>query len=127
MKNIKGFTLIELIGVIFILAIILLIVVPIINDNITKSKSNLSVEQIRQIESAARQWGMNNLSIKNNKPVNSVGTEINHITIGDLQKSGNLDDKAIIDAKTKKEANPETKICITYSDNQFVYEFEGDC
>lgn len=123
----KGFTLIELVGVIFILAIILLIVVPIINDNITKSKSNLSSEQIRQIESAARQWGMNNLSLKDNKPVNSIGSEIQFITISDLQKSGNLDDKAIIDPKTKKEANPETKICITYADNQFNYEFEGDC
>ncbi len=127
MKNKKGFTLIELVGVIFILAIILLIVVPIINDNITKSKSNLSTEQIRQIESAARQWGMGNLSIKDNKPVNSNGNEISFITISDLQKSGNLEDKAIIDAKTKKEANPDTKICITYSDNQFNYEFEGDC
>jgi len=39
------------------------------------------------------------LSRKDNKPVNSNGNEISFITISDLQKSGNLEDKAIIDAK----------------------------
>lgn len=117
----KGFTLIELIAVIFILALILLIVVPIVNDNITKSKINLSEEQIRQIEMAARQWGTDKLSIKDGAPSE------HSVTIRTLQKDGYLDDKGIIDAKTKKEVPLTTKVCITYESNQFIYEFKGDC
>lgn len=121
MKKTKGFTLIELIAVIFILALILLIVVPIINDNISKSKLNLSEEQIRQIETSARQWGIDNLTVKDGASSESF------VTIRTLQKEGYLDDKGIIDAKTKEEVPLSTKICITYESNQFVYEYKGEC
>lgn len=123
----KGFTLIELVAVIFILALILLIVVPIINDQITKSKGNLSSEQIRQIESAARQWGLDTLNIENNNPVDKNGNVVSSVTIRELQKTGYLDDKSIIDAKTKEEIELGTKVCVSYEDNQFVYEYKGSC
>jgi len=121
----RGFTLIELVAVIFLLGMILIIVVPIINDNLMESKSNLSTEQIRQIESAARQWGVDNLSIQESKPVDMNGNEVSEVTIRTLQTKGYLDDKAIIDAKTKEEISYTYKVCISYEDNQFVYEYKG--
>lgn len=127
MRNKKGFTLIELIAVVFILALILLIVVPIINDQLTKSKGNLNAEQTRQLETAARQWGLDNLIINGDKPSDKNGNEVSFVTIRELQKTGYLDDKSVVDAKTKEELDLATKICITYEDNQFVYEYGGAC
>ena len=126
MKNKKGFTLIELIAVIFILALIVVIVVPMINDNINKSKVNVSNEQVRQIEDAAKQWGLDNVVYKDGK-LTDGNKVINSVTIRTLQKDGYLDDKGIIDAKTKKEIPSSTKVCITYSSNQYNYEFKGAC
>lgn len=121
----KGFTLIELVAVIFILGAILIIVIPIVNDSITESKTSLSAEQIRQIESAARQWGVDNLSMQANTPVDINGNEVSEITIRKLQTTGYLDDKAIIDAESKEELSYSHKVCISYEDNQFVYEYKG--
>lgn len=123
----KGFTLIELIAVIFILALVMLIVTPIINDNILKSKTNLNTEQIRQIESSARQWGVDNLIIKENKPALKNGTSISSVSVRDLQTSGYLDDKTIVNILTKEELGDDKKVCITYENNQFIYEYEGGC
>jgi type IV pilus assembly protein PilA len=119
MKN--GFTLIELLAVIFLLSLILIIVMPVMNDTINKSKTNLSDEQITEIEFAAKQWGLDNLSLTDGSP------NYNYVTIKELQNSGYLDDKSIISTKTKEEIPYDTKVCITYDDNQYIYEFKGDC
>ena len=121
----RGFTLIELVAVIFILGAILIIVVPIVNDSITESKVSLSSEQVRQIESAARQWGVDNLVIQNDKPVDKKENEVSEVTIKTLKSEGYLDDKAIIDAKTKEEIINSYKVCVEYRDHQFVYEYKG--
>lgn len=123
----KGFTLIELIAVIFLLALIMLIVTPIINDNILKSKTNLNSEQIRQVEDSARQWGIDNLIIKEEKPALKNGTIITKVSIRDLQTSGYLDDKTIVNILTKEDISESVNVCITYENNQFVYEYDGSC
>lgn len=63
MKNKKGFTLIELMAVITILVILSLIIVPIIDKNIKKSKENMYNIQIDNIRIAAKNYYSDNISL----------------------------------------------------------------
>lgn len=118
----KGFTLIELIAVIIILALIMLIVVPSINDDITNSKINLNREQIKQIENAARQWGLEHLIVDNNNEPSP-----HYVTIDQLKQSGYLNDEEVFDIKSNEPISQDAKICIFYNKQQFVYDFNGNC
>lgn len=85
MKNNKGFTLIELMAVIIILAVIGLIVFPTAIDSINNSKEKLYKEQVKRILDAADSWASNNDSKLSS---NDGGAII--ITIDQLQKAGLL-------------------------------------
>ena len=120
--NKEGFTLIEIIAVIAVLALILLIIVPSVNNILKNSKKNLNDEQIAQIESAASNWGATNLYLKEDgKPSQ------NSVTIDTLRKTGYLEDKTVKSLIENEELSNETKICITYSKNQYIYELDGEC
>ena len=122
----KGFTLIELLAVIIILGIILLIIVPNVAGILNRSQERLNEEQIREIESAAKQWGLRNLNIKNNKPYKG-GNVISYVTIDTLQKEGFLENKDVRDLTDNSDVSLNTKICVSYDNNQFIYEYGGDC
>ena len=122
----KGFTLVELLAVIIILGIILLIIVPNVAGILNRSQERLNEEQIREIESAAKQWGLRNLSIKNNKPYKGDNV-ISNVTIDTLQKEGFLENKDVRDLTDNSDVSLNTKICISYDNNQFIYEYGGDC
>lgn len=115
----NGFTLVELIAVIVILALILLIVTPNVIGTLNRSKARLNETQKQQVISAARNWGMKNVTLEGNAPSKSS------VTISELQKSGYLEDKDIEDLVTKNNI-ANTKICITYENYQFVYTYEGE-
>lgn len=122
----KGFTLVELLAVIIILGIILLIIVPNVAGILNRSQERLNEEQIREIESAAKQWGLRNLNIKNNKPYKGDNV-ISYVTIDTLQKEGFLENKDVRDLTDNSDVSLNTKICISYDNNQFIYEYGGDC
>lgn len=122
----KGFTLVELLAVIIILGIILLIIVPNVAGILNRSQERLNEEQIREIESAAKQWGLRNLNIKNNKPYRGDNV-ISYVTIDTLQKEGFLENKDVRDLTDNSDVSLNTKICISYDNNQFIYEYGGDC
>ena len=118
----KGFTLIELIAVIAILALLLLIVVPSVNGILNRSRENLNDEQVAQIENAARTWGLDNLYLKEDGTPSQ-----NYVTIATLRNTGFLEDKTVKSLVENKELANDTKICITYDKNQYVYTLKGDC
>ena len=122
----KGFTLIELLAVIIILGLVLLIVVPNVTKILNRSQTRLNTEQKAAVENAARQWGVSNLIYADGK-ITYNGEEKNYVTIDELQTSGFLEDKEIQDMTDREKLEGDTKVCITYKNNQFIYEFDGEC
>ena len=58
--NKKGFTLIEMIGVVIILSLIILIITPNISESLKSSRNRAYQVQIDEIESASRSWSIYN-------------------------------------------------------------------
>ncbi|MBR2840580.1 MAG: prepilin-type N-terminal cleavage/methylation domain-containing protein [Bacilli bacterium] len=117
----KGFTLIELLAVIVILGLIALITVPIVLDSLNSTKSELSKEQVRQIEAAARIWGTKNL--------NDDSIE-KSITIRFLIDNNLLEDKDYKNIDLNSSSFENAGVCIYYNNNQFVYTYKknvGEC
>ncbi len=62
MKKNKGFTLVELLAVIVILAIVSLIAVPSVNGLLRKNRTNMFCKKVESIEAAAKYYAQDNLS-----------------------------------------------------------------
>lgn len=62
--NKKGFTLIELLAVITILVILSLVIIPIVDSNIRRSKQDMYNIQIENIRMAAVNYFTNNMSMR---------------------------------------------------------------
>ena len=77
MKKKRGFTLVELLAVLVIIAVILLLIAPQILKKINDSKSSLYDTQMEEIKKAARVY-MSNLNIDNTIT----------ISLGELKKAG---------------------------------------
>ncbi|MCI8778972.1 MAG: prepilin-type N-terminal cleavage/methylation domain-containing protein [Bacilli bacterium] len=115
MKKNKGFTLIEIMAVIVILAVIALIVVPLVTGSIKDSKQKLYETQLENIKSGAKSY-MINLDLPNKEPIT--------ITLDDLQKKG-LVDKDIKNPITDEKFNKCMLIQIKKtSDKEDIYEYE---
>ncbi len=102
--NKKGFTLIELMGIIIILSLISLLVIPTIDKSIKLFKENAYNNQIANIKLAAKNWGTDNLY----KFTFKEG-DIITISLGQLQMESYVED----DLK-----NPKTDI--PFGDNMLI-------
>ena len=87
----NGFTFIEILGVITVLALISVIILIVIDKNLKNSKEVLSSVQIENIKSAASMWRTDNIKL-----VPDSGYYI--MTLGELIDSGYIDD--VIDPKS---------------------------
>ena len=74
MKKDKGFTLVELMAVITILAILSLIIIPIVDKNVKKAKKDVYKIQIENIKIAAMNYYTDNISLR---PKNGESKTIN--------------------------------------------------
>lgn len=102
--NKKGFTLVELLGVIVIIAAILSIILPGVNSVLRKSKNTIMDVQLSKILNAAYDYSLKNLNILPDK-----GTI--YITLNELKNKGFVDSD-IKNAKTEELFNDDLVISI---------------
>jgi prepilin-type N-terminal cleavage/methylation domain-containing protein len=107
----KGFTLVELLGVIIILAIIATIIVPVATSLINKSTNQLNTIQLGNIKSGAVNWATDNID---KVPGSSSGYNAVEVTLATLIKGGYISSD-IKDITTKNSyVGDSTQVVISY-------------
>lgn len=115
-----GFTLVELLSVIALLATLAIIVIPNIDKILRNSKEDLYSKQLLTIETAAKLWSTdeeNSLVLKNNEVWPYV------ITLADLQASNYIDEN-IKNPKTDDFFSGNLLIYIEKGDNKYIYSVD---
>jgi len=110
--NNKGFTLVELLAAIVILALLGFIASTSVTQVVKNSKSDLYNTQLESIKIAAEAWGKENID-----KIPDVGS-CRYLTLKVLKDYGILKDK-VINPKTNTEFSDELKIKITSSETEF--------
>lgn len=113
-KNKKGFTLVELLAVLVVLALITAISMPIITDTLKKGRVTTYEQQLDHIISGAKSYGAKNIG---NLP--SRGSS-KTITLKDLKEDGFVEDD-IMNPDTKKKFADTMQIRITNSNGDIQY------
>ena len=119
----KGFTLVELLAVIVILAVVAIVTVPIIFNVLNDSQEGINKSQEKNIIESAKKYVID-------KPFTE---ETDIICVYELIKGGYIDNKALIDPVTKEEFNDACVVVVLIpSDTQnkldrYSYEFRSDC
>ena len=122
MKNKKGFTLVELLGVIVILLLLVLIVTPIF-INYTKKASKSAYEvQINTIKESAREWALDEENIK---LLPTKEDECVKITLEKLKELGLLDYN-ITNPKTNEKFLDESAVIIRKEGKELTYTFDEE-
>lgn len=111
----NGFTLLELIAVIVILAIIGLLTMPLITNLMNENKNKLYNNQIKNIEQAAKNWGATNMYLLPDEEDETL-----NITLAHLKATGFID-KDITNPDTDEKFFNDMKITITYENKGLVY------
>jgi len=121
MKNSKGFTLAELLGVLTLLAIIALITVPLVNKYIANSRQKAYDAEMITLKKAAQQW-----LVKNSASVQWDEYGYYALNLDVLKQSEFLSDEAIYNP-----LNPNEQItgCVMINNNKgkYSYEYNSTC
>ena len=115
MSSKKGFTLVELLGVLVVLGLISVIIVPKVIDSITTSKESAYQTQVETIENAAKKYGISNDLLYPKEG------EKKYIAVKDLIAVGELSDKEIINPKTGNKMN--WYVLVEYNSGYQQYEY----
>ncbi len=116
----KGFTLVELLGVLIVLAVIAVIVFPLVNKTIKTNKEKLYNSQLEEIKSGAEKWAYANIEML---PVND-GESVT-ITLFELKKGGFLT-LDIRNPITGELLPNDMVITITFKNNNFEINVDGN-
>lgn len=123
MKN-KGFTLVELLGVIAILGIIGSITVTIVSNIINKGLDDTNNAQIKSIEKAAKNWANANM-FSNDLPKCNTGSCNSSISVSYLITEGYLDSDDITSPKTGESYKcSSVKITKDAENNKYSFDFQ---
>ena len=114
-KNRKGFTLIEILAVIAILAVLSAIIYPSVVGVLNKSKEDTYQIQIKEIEDAASKWLYKNASLIPTKDGDTLT-----IYLGDLKRAGLLD-KDLTNPKTSTKFPNDMEILVTRKGKKYTY------
>ena len=111
----NGFTLIEILGVITLLALLSVVVLMVTDNSLKKSKKTLSDAQISNIKSAASMWRTDNIEMI---PDDGYYT----LTLGELIDSGYISD--VIDPNSNKEYDKSLLINVGINDVSINTEYK---
>lgn len=121
----KGFTLVELLGIIIILGVIMMIAFPIINKTIKDSKEEAYDMQVKMILESARTWAIDNA---NRLP--DEGTDLKLMVL-DLIRDGYIKDleNGVLINPLDESKTMDGCVTIEYSSeyNQYIYEYDEEC
>jgi len=112
----RGFTLVELLAVITILALLGLLIVPVISNVLSDNKTKLYNVQINNIEEGAKSYVSEHIFSIDIPIGTSKG-----ITLGKLKNFGYVADD-IVDPLTKEEFSNDMIIIISNTNNGFSYK-----
>ncbi len=128
-RNIKGFTLAELMGVIVLLAILALIIVPVVDRNLKKGRTVTCETQEKSILEAAKNWNSDNVTMCTNKGEVCTVKVIELVQRGYLPGSDSLSTKNPINPATGNPYHLDTEVQINnVSGTNYVYTlmYKGD-
>lgn len=114
----RGFTLVELLGVIIILGLIVTMITPVIGNVIKNSRTKAYDSQVNTIETAAKEWGVENID----QLPDTDSDDAKIIQLSDLISAGKLQNSAIINPKTKDEMSG--CVAVTYNAEYQQYEYK---
>lgn len=119
--NQKGFTLLELLGVIVLLGIIATAIMVLSTRLLGNSKQSLYETQIENIKTAAKNWAVSN---HDKLPTNT--NDEYKLSLTELSDKGYIDNSLLIDPRNNKEIN--ACIIIKYKEtvNQYSYQFQEE-
>ncbi len=107
--NKKGFTLVELLGVLVILSLLVLVSIPIVNNIVKNSQKQIHESNIDTILDAAYEWSLD-------EDMNVILPEDENdsiiVTLDTLKKSGHLK-KVVVNAQTGENYSDTCSIIIT--------------
>lgn len=110
----KGFTLIELMGVVILIGILALITVPVINGVIQSSRESALKTQKALIEKAGKSWAIEHVVELNE-------LDVWCITVNSLIRMGYLEGQEVIDPTTNETLEGSVKI--SYTNNNYDVSF----
>lgn len=117
-RNKRGFTLVELIAVVAILGLIALIVYPAIGSVIRNSRESAYNDQVAVIESAAKNWSIDNASTL---PDNGT---VYRLSVNTLLEEGYISNDEVKDPRnSSKNLTGNVEIKYDSSIKQFTYKY----
>ena len=114
----RGFTLVEMLGIIIIIGVLAVIAVPIINVIIKSYKDNAYQKQISLLEEEANKW-----SIANTEYLPEKSGDIIFVNLEMLIDDGYITNTEIKDPRNNKELNGCITITKDEENNQYNYKY----
>ena len=119
--NKKGFTLVELLGVLVVLALIAVITTPVVVGVVKNTKKNSNHIQKELLISYAKLW----LS-RNDEKISDVEGSVYNLKLDEMHRDGIISNSEYTDIEKDKTYN-NACIKITTKENGYGYEFSEDC